>query len=86
MDCSRYCGLPLCVSDGGERGDEISSWKSQRTTWPQFVDKGKYSKMPKLSVQAQMEEFFYRELVKYLKLGRRKAPLECVQRHPLGRR
>jgi acyl-[acyl-carrier-protein] desaturase len=58
--------------NGGERGDEISSWKSQRTTWPQFVDKGKYSKMPKLSVQAQMEEFFYRELVKYLKLAEEK--------------
>jgi acyl-[acyl-carrier-protein] desaturase len=36
------------------------------------VDKGKYSKMPKLSVQAQMEEFFYRELVKYLKLAEEK--------------
>src|SRR4028119_1458761 len=28
--------------------------------------------MPKLSVQAQMEEFFYRELVKYLKLAEEK--------------
>jgi hypothetical protein len=40
--------------------------------WPEFVDKGKYSKMPKLSVQAQMEEFFYRELVKYLMLAEEK--------------